>query len=146
LIDTSLHPAAWTPFLARCKEQRITLVTIRPVEVEFCNGAESSEKLNTKRELVKNIVDDFILPINSCIFEKYLPSLVAKYGQYGRGISLTDYILAGCLMQHARDMLLLTKNPSDFPSACFQLESHILLSQFRTLQCYGIYAYVEKPN
>lgn len=138
--DSTAYPTVFLEFLERSKENEVTFVTIDPVVAEFTRGAESEGILNLKLETIKKIID-VVMPILPDYLSKYVPQLIKKYKSMGRGVSLTDFLLAATLMHHKHDMLLLTKNPSDFPLYVFSLKCYVVLSLNRALQIYGVYAY-----
>lgn len=137
-IDALLHPREFAVFFNDCKKADITLVTIDPVIAEFTSGAESKTRLKEKIDFVNGIIT-FQLPITPDVITKNIPLLIAKYGPKGKGVSHVDYLLAGMLVKHANDLLLLTKNAKDFPTSIFDLCSHFVISIDRSLQTYGVY-------
>lgn len=105
----------------------MTLVTIVPVVVEFTRGSDNTRIYNEKTLLIKDVVGDYLLPIVPKVFYEEIPNLVEKYGQDGKKVSLTDFTLAAMTKIHKRDLFLLTKNPQDFPTTIFGVESYFLL-------------------
>jgi hypothetical protein len=139
--DYSAYPEIFFDFVSQCKKNAVTLVTIAPVIAEFTRGFDSAKIFQDKTNLIKEIVGDYLLPIHPDVFSKEIPWLVEKYGQAGKAISLTDFSLGAMIKIHKADLCLVTKNPADFPTSIFSLESHFLLELERGLQVYGIYCY-----
>lgn len=110
------------------------------VATEFTRGSDTLEIYLEKTTLVKNVVD-LLLPINPNILNQEISWLTKHYGQIGKNISLTDFILAAQTKFHYRDLCLLTKNPKDFPTTIFSVKTHFLLQIDRGLQVYGVYFY-----
>ncbi len=95
-IDAMSHKQEFGDFFKNCKKNDITLVTIDPVVFEFTQGAENPDKLESKIKFISGIVD-YILPINSDLFTKYIPSLILEYKENGKGLSITDLLLGATL-------------------------------------------------
>jgi hypothetical protein len=144
--DYSSYPEVFFEFVEDCKKNSITLVTNIAVSTEFTRGSDTPSIFIQKTALVKKIIDSF-LPINSNIFDIEIPLLTERYGQIGKSISVTDFVLAAQTKLYSNDLCLLTKNPKDFPSSIFTLKTHFLLRLERGLQVYGVYCYQkEKPE
>lgn len=138
--DYSAHPEIFLDFVNSCKEHGITLVTIMPVVTEFTQGSDTQAIFNAKTALINEIID-YLLPIHPGVFKTEIPWLVENYGQVGKKVSLTDFCLAATTKIHNTDLLLVTKNPHDFPTSIFSVDCYFLLRLERALQVYGVYTY-----
>lgn len=136
-IDTLSHEKEFIDFFDKCKKNNTFLVTIDPVKIEFNRGAENQSRLKVKRQLINSIVD-YCLPIHASVYDQHIPFLVEKYREGGKTVSLTDFFLGSLLIQHQKDLCLLTKNPKDFPLSIFQLKSYVILKMNRALQVYAV--------
>lgn len=143
--DYSSHPNVFVDFVEKCKEQEITFVTNVPVVTEFLRGSDKPDIFNQKSALIKKIIGDYLLPVTPSILNEEVPWLVENYGQIGKSISITDFILAAQTKAHS-DLYLVTKNPSDFPSSIFSVKTYFLLQLERGLQVYGIYCFEQKSG
>ncbi len=139
--DYSSYPEIFSNFVAECRSNNITLVTIIPVVAEFTKGSDTKNIFKQKTLLIKEIIGDYLLPILPKVFTEEIPWLVEKYGQAGKAVSLTDFCLAAMTKIHAKDLCLLTKNPKDFLASIFNLKTYFLIQLERGLQVYGIYFY-----
>jgi len=144
LLDTSVfidafnHFEEFARFFNECKRGNVTIVTVSPVIAEFTKGVENTKKLSEKLSFVDSIID-IKLPISPDIINKYIPNLVSQYKAKGKSVSYVDFILAGLVDKYERDLVLLTKNPVDFPLSVFNLYSYFVIKMDRALQVYGIY-------
>lgn len=141
--DYSSYPEDFGKFVNSCKKHGITFVTNVAVVTEFSRGSDTTQIYAQKTALVETIID-FVLPITPQVFLEEIPWLTEKYGQMGKVVSLTDFILAAQTKQHSTDLCLLTKNPKDFPTSIFSVKTHLLLELERGLQVYGVYYYKKR--
>lgn len=139
--DYSAYPETFHGFVQSCRDSEITLVTVAPVITEFTKGSDTPQIYADKSELVKEVVQDYILNIHPKVFLKEIPLLTKEYGQRGKAVSMTDFILAAMTKIYKNDLCLLTKNPKDFPTSIFTMEGYFLLKLDRALQVYGVYSY-----
>lgn len=137
-IDAFLHPVEFTDFFNECKQHDVFLTTVKPVIVEFTKGVKDNRSLKERLEFVESIID-LQLPVHPKVNEVLIPQLVKSYGQIGRGLSYVNFILGGLINKHKRDLLLMSKNPADFPLSIFDLNNHLIIKMNRALQIYGIY-------
>ncbi|MBI4097384.1 MAG: type II toxin-antitoxin system VapC family toxin [Candidatus Levybacteria bacterium] len=120
------------------------LATIDAVILEFIKGAQSNEKLKEKKKFVEQIIESY-LHEDRKIFS-YAFKLVEMYKEEGKSVSMTDFILGATLMYyHKNNLLLLTKNPSDFPTNIFKLKTYMNLFHRKAIQSYGVYSF-EQDN
>jgi len=145
LLDTSFfgdyasHPTLLIEFVENCKKNDVILATTMPVVTEFTGGSDTPVIYKSKIELVKSVTEYF-LPISANVFQTAVPWLTEQYGQIGKAISMTDFMLAALINIHP-DLCLLTKNPQDFPTSVFKVKTYFLLQLERALQVYGVYCF-----
>lgn len=140
-IDATNHSQAFFELFAQMKQVGAKLVTVDQVAFEFTKGGQSKDVVLAKREQIAEIVELSNLPIRPEVYSTLVPDLIERYGEIGKAISITDLLLAGVLQSYRNDMLLLTKNPRDFPSSVFTLQSHLILQTRQSLHIYGVFGY-----
>lgn len=136
-IDCSLNPQVFINFLNSLKQNQITLTTIDLVKIEFLKGAPELNKFKEKESLF-NSITDHIIPITADI-TKNVYSLINKYKINGAALSVTDLYLGACLSKFKNNLLLLTKDTTDFPQNIFNIKSIINITYPRSIHLYGIY-------
>lgn len=141
--DYSSYPEIFLDFVNTCKENEITFVTNVPVVTEFSKGSDTELIFSEKTALIKKVVD-YLLPVTPAVFQTEVPWLTDRYGQAGRSVSTTDFILAAQTKIHVNDLCLVTKNPHDFPMSLFSVKTYFLIQLERALQVYGIYYFDPK--
>ncbi len=127
-------------FVEECRKNQIILVTNAAVTTEFSKGSDTAQIFIEKSALVNNLID-YLLPILPDVFNVEIPWLTEQYGQIGKSVSTTDFILAAQTKMHPNDLCLVTKNPKDFPTSIFSVQTYFLLQLERGLQVYGVYFY-----
>lgn len=139
-IDTSLNTSEFEQFFNLLRQNGITIVTIDAVVAEFLKGAPDKQKLNAKLALVDEIAETH-LPVTKDIFDN-IYMLIDLYKEEGKGVSTTDLLLGGMLVQYQPNLFLLTKNTTDFPTNIFNLATHLNLLHRKAIQSYGVYNYL----
>lgn len=136
-IDSFLNPKEFGGLFNELKTQGTTLISLDVVKIEFLKGAPNIEKYRQKEEFFNQIVD-VCLPITNETFVN-LYKLVQIYKEVGKSLSVTDLLLGASLMQYERNLFLLTKNTTEFPTNIFNLQSYINISYTKGLHSYGVY-------
>lgn len=142
-IDASIHPSEFTELVNVLKVNDVTLVTIKPVIVEFLKGAADKTRANEKLKIVNDIIETS-LPITDNILDLSL-ELTSKYGVEGKSLSVTDILLGAFLLFYNENLLLVTKNTTDFPDNIFKVETFFNLIHRKGIQSYGLYT-IRKPH
>lgn len=137
-IDAFLNPVEFGKFFNNLKMQDNTLVSLDVVKIEFLKGAPNSEKYKQKEEFFNQIIDA-CLPTTNEMFFNHLYNLIQAYKEDGKSLSVTDLFLGATLMQYKRNLFLLTKNTTDFPTNIFNLASYMNISYTKGLHSYGVY-------
>lgn len=140
-IDAFKNPKEFTKLFNGLKENGVVLVTMDTVLIEFTKGAFDSKKFEDKKRFVKEIIETF-LPIDKEILDDSL-SFVDFYKEEGKDVSVTDFILAGCLAKFGKNIFLMTKDIKDFPTNIFEMETYFNLFHRKAIHNYGIYRYLE---
>lgn len=139
-IDAFLHSVEFGKFFNDLKTQRITLVSLDAVKIEFLKGAPNVEKYNQKKDFFDQIVDACLTTTNETFTNVY--KLIQMYKADGKSLSVTDLLLGATLMQYKKNLFLLTKNTTDFPTNIFNLVSYMNISYIKGLHSYGVYTKV----
>lgn len=137
-IDAFLHPSQFGDFFNRLKDNNCTLVTIKPVLLEFVKGATTDKKFDEKKGFVDSIIESF-LPITDDILDNAF-DLVKEYRIEGKDLSLTDFILGGIAVKYKRSIYLLTKDISDFPTNIFTRITYFHLFHRKAIHSFGLYS------
>ena len=140
-IDSAIYSKEFKKLVKKLKENNNTFVTIDVIKAEFTVGTQNKGSLDSKNKLIDQIVD-YVLPTPPDIFNKHLHSLIETYGPKGKGLSIADLILGSSLQRYS-DILLLTKNPKDFPKPLTKLNTYFLMDLDKGLQTYAL---LEKNN
>lgn len=138
-IDAFLNPTQFGEFFNKLRDADIVLVCIDVVKAEFLKGALSDLKYDEKVSFFEQICNT-ILPINSNIFANLYP-LIKEYKETGKSLSETDLLLGAELKFYGKNLLLLTKNTTEFPTNIFKLETQFNISYTKGLHSYGVYTY-----
>lgn len=138
-IDASINFSEFEQFFNQLRSHNITIITIDAVVIEFLKGASDQRKLDTKFDLVNEIIETR-LPISNEIFDN-IHNLLDLYKEEGKGVSMVDLLLGGMLVQYKPNLFLLTKNTTDFPTNIFNLTTHLNLLHRKSIQSYGVYNY-----
>lgn len=138
-IDTSISTSEFTEFFKQLKLNDVTIVTIDAVIMEFLKGAPDQQKLEAKLALVNEIIETR-LPITKEVFDN-IETLLRLYKEEGKGVSVVDLLLGGILVQYPKNLFLLTKNTTDFPTNIFNLATYLNLLHRKAIQSYGVYNY-----
>lgn len=136
-IDCLLNPLPFADFFNKLKNEKVILITIDLVKIEFLKGAPDIQKYKEKSELIENIIDDTIPitpDINNNVYE-----LIKKYGLDGKALSETDLFLGAVLMKFRKNIYLLTKNTTDFHLRIFELRSIINTIYSKGVHSFGLY-------
>lgn len=112
-----------------------------PVEIEFTKGVEP-EELQQRYQLLKLLTDQKI-PLHDSLYADHMPYLVSRYRREGAKMSLADLYLGALTRRHQTDLLLLSRNLTDFPTNIFSRDSELLIKKRRTIHVYGLYSYSE---
>lgn len=138
-IDVSLNPTQLTKFLNELKENDCTFFTSELVVAEFVKGAITKDKIRQKEELVGSIIESYIQltqkTLENCI------QLIKVYGEDSKSLSITDLLLGSLLLDSPEELLLITKNTTDFPTNIFKLETCFNIIHRKAIQTYGVYSY-----
>ncbi|MBI3069827.1 MAG: PIN domain-containing protein [Candidatus Levybacteria bacterium] len=137
-IDAFLHPSEFAEFFNKLKDRNCTLVTIKPVLIEFVKGTTTDKKLDEKKSFVESIIESY-LPVTDDIFDNSL-DLIEQYRIEGKDLSLTDFILGGVVLKYKRSIYLLTKDISDFPTNIFTMLTYFNLFHRKAIQNIGVYS------
>ena len=137
-IDASLHDLQFKKFFNAIRNCPADLVSLDVVRMEFLKGVPNSERYFEK-ELFFNEIISACLPITEAIFTHGY-RLIQQYKEDGKTASVTDLLLGAALMTYKENLLLLTKNTTDFPTNIFSLVSHINIVYRKGLHSYGLYA------
>ena len=138
-IDALVHPVQFGTFFNQLKENNVQLTTIYAVLMEFVKGVPAT-KFQERIVFIEQVIGNYFLPITKEMYDSSL-SLIALHKEEGRGVSITDLLLGGALMQDQNNLLLLTKNISDFPRNIFTLETFCHLLHRKAIQNYGVYSF-----
>lgn len=138
-IDAFLNPVRFGEFFNNLRTQETTLVSLDVVKTEFLKGAPTVEKYNQKKEFFDQIIEACLPTTNETFVNLY--KLIQMYKENGKSLSVTDLFLGATLMQYKRNLFLLTKNTTDFPTNIFTLESYINISYTKGLHTYGVYSF-----
>jgi predicted nucleic acid-binding protein len=138
-IDAFKNPSDFAAFFNVLKENDVTLLTVDPVIIEFLQGSGTQEKYVEKDKFLHEIIDTCLPVVKETFTNVFL--LIKQYREEGKDLSVTDFLLGGILMQYKKNLFLMTKDTSDFPTNIFDLETHIIASHRKALQSYGIYSY-----
>lgn len=141
-IDALLNPGEFGGLFETLRNNGIILVTIEPVLIEFVQGTFDEKKMNDKKEFIDTFVESY-LPIPKTLFTN-IERLLLEYREDGKGLSMTDLILGAMLMQFPSNLLLLTKNTTEFPTNIFTLSTHMNLLHRKGIHSYGVYYYESK--
>lgn len=138
-IDAYNNPIKFGAFFNDVKDHGVALVTIEPVILEFLKGAPNLNKYREKLNFLTELIDITIeIPPETY---KNSHKLILSYNEEGRGVSITDFLLGGMIMNSHGKLLLMSKNTTDFPTNIFKLETFINLIRRKSIQSYGIYSY-----
>lgn len=137
-IDALIHPVEFGNFYNELKDHDVILVTLLSVKAEFLKGAVNAAKYQIKEKIIANFIDSY-LPESDTTYDN-LFELIKRYGEQGKGLSITDLLLGATLLKYPKQLLLMTKNTAEFPLNIFQLKTHLLLSHNKGLQSYGFYS------
>lgn len=138
-IDVLINPIQFTNLLKELKENGCNLFTTELVAAEFIRGTVSIDKILQREKLIEDIIESY-LPITNQTFENCL-KLIKLYGEDSKSLSITDLLLGSFLVDNPKELLLITKNITDFPTNIFKLETFINLIYRKSIQTYGIYSY-----
>lgn len=138
-IDAFLNPVEFAEFFNKLHDADVVLVSLDVVKAEFLKGAANQAKYEEKEKFFSEIVDA-LLPINNYIFES-LYEIIKEYKETGKSLSITDLLLCAELEFYGKNLFLLTKNTTEFPTNIFKLESQFNISYTKGLHAYGVYSY-----
>jgi len=136
-IDAFLNSVEFGKFFNDLKTHGATLVSLGAVKTEFLKGAPNVEKYNQKKDFFDQIVDACLPTTNDTFTNVY--KLTQMYKADGKSLSITDLLLGATLMQYKKNLFLLTKNTTDFPTNIFNLASYMNISYIKGLHSYGLY-------
>ena len=145
LLDTSVfidgfaHPSEFARFFNRLKANNTTLVTISSVLSEFLKGSTTEAIFNKKKEFVEDIVETTLPDIN---LQDNVEILIKKYGIESKDLSITDLYLGATLVKYGRNICLLTRDLSDFPTNIFKRVTFLNLAHTKGIFTFGVYCYV----
>lgn len=138
-IDALLHLEEFESLILQLKTNGTRLITIEPVIIEFLKGLPNKEKFDERIQLISKTADE-IFPVSADTL-RYSTYLVEQYGEDGKGMSVVDIILGGIILEYRNNLLLLTKNTTDFPTNIFAFKSYFHLVLKRAIQVYALYGY-----
>jgi predicted nucleic acid-binding protein len=140
LLDTSFFIDAarysFDSFVSKLVDHDVSLVTIDVVKAEFMKGSNVAQR-EKKTGLINRIIEG-ILPTNPEIHSEVIHTLISNFGEKAKGISIPDIIIGAVLQQYDSDLLLLTKNPKDFPKPLTKLETYFLMDLDQGLHTYAV--------
>jgi predicted nucleic acid-binding protein len=140
-IDAFTHTKEFSKFFSQCKDNGIPLVTLNEVLFEFLKGAPEKEKLLEKKAYLEEIIEAY-LPIQNNIY-KHVEILLNHYKFESKSLSITDLLLGAALVRYGKNLVLMTKNITEFPTNIFELETYINLIHIKAIHNYGFYSF---PN
>ncbi|MBI3619989.1 hypothetical protein HY214_02485 [Candidatus Roizmanbacteria bacterium] len=120
------------------KDLNVTLVTIKPVVIEFTSGSADKERARVKREYLDKIVES-LLPITEEIYDKAI-SLVVEYGLAGKDLGVTNFLLGSLLQKYSGNLLLFSRNTNDFLTNLFSVKTIVNMIHKRAIWSYGLYS------
>lgn len=137
-IDAFSHPSEFANFFNQLKENKTALVTIDTVLFEFLKGSPNESKFNEKKKFLEDIVETF-LPIRD--FQTEVEKIIKEYNIESKDLSVTDLYLGATLTKYRKNLCLLTKDLSDFPSYIFERITFLNLLHSKAIHPYGVYCY-----
>jgi predicted nucleic acid-binding protein len=138
-IDTSLNPSSFLSLFNDLKTNGVTLLTIKPVLMEFVEGAADPIRFKEKSQIIDNIIEAY-LPITEEIFEESL-NLIKDYGPDGKGLGVTDFLLGALLKKFKGNLFLFSKNTNDFLTNIFPVVSTANMIYRKGIHTYGVYSF-----
>lgn len=138
-IDAFSHLKEFANFFNQLKseEQQTTLVTTEHVLIEFLKGSSTETRLSEKKDFLEKAIDAY-LPYTPDLL-KYIFELLKIYKIDSKDISLTDLYLGGLLVKYRKNIFLLTKDLTDFPTYIFNRATYVTLLEAKTIRNYGVY-------
>jgi len=136
-IDASLHPGEFTDLFSKMRSSGVTLVTLDSVKAEFFKGAPNRNKLKDKEKIVDDIIKT-CLTVDDITYNNTF-ELIKRYLQDGASLSITDFLLGATLLKHPKNLMLLTKNTTEFPISIFDLKTYFNILYNKGLHTYGVY-------
>ncbi len=136
-IDAFLNDKEFSELFNNLKDNNTILVTIDAVKIEFLQGAQDEARYEKKEEFFEQIVPT-CLPTKDTVFDNVY-ELIRAYKEDGKSLSVTDLLLGAILMQYKRNLFLLTKNTTEFPTGIFILATYFNISYTKGLHSYGVY-------
>lgn len=143
LIDAVRHPEKFASIIKSILDCNVQLITIDAVLIEYYKGSNNKEDISRK-EAVLNSLNLTVVPTDKNIAQNGL-ELAVVYQHNGKGVSVTDYYLAGALMKYNKShACLLSRDHSDFPSSIFKKEAYLVVDYERSVQTFILYSFDEK--
>jgi len=153
-IDAFPHLKAFTPLITALKNNPTRLGTTDAVVVEYIRGAKNKEKYKEKLSFIENIIDICFSYVRSGkeysrksnkglgFAEEYeLYELTAQYAEFGKGVSVTDFMLGSLAKRYPKSIYICSRDAADFPTTTFNRVSYFNVFGVRTMWCHGIYQY-----
>lgn len=140
LIDAFGHNKEFGNFFNKLKDNDSTLITTSLVLNEFLKGSSTDEKFNNKKEFVLDIVESILPTVD---VQEYIEILIRKYGIESKDLSEADLNLGGSLARYGKNIFLLTRDLSDFPTTIFSRVSFLNVSFSKGVFVYGLYSYIK---
>lgn len=120
----------------------VTLVTTEHILIEFLKGSTTEIRLEEKKAFFEKIIDAYIPCAPDLL--KNLLELLKLYKIDSKDLSLTDLYLGALLVKHRKNICLLTKDLTDFPTRIFNRVTYVTLLESNTIRNYGVYNF--DPN
>lgn len=128
--------------ISTAKSNSVHLVGNEAILLELLKNSKSKKEYDNKAGLYLRIIEaDLPLDINSL---KAAQRMAIAYGKLGKGVSFTDFILAGALERYGnKNTYLLTVNHKDFPSKILDRKAVFSLEVGEEVRSFAIYGYSE---
>lgn len=137
-IDAFIHLKDFGVLFNQLKiEHNVTLVTTEHVLIEFLKGSTTETRLDEKKAFFEKTIDAY-LPCAPDLLKSVL-ELLKLYKIDSKDLSLTDIYLGGLLVKYRKNICLLTKDLTDFPTHIFNRITYATLLETNTIRNYGVY-------
>jgi len=137
-IDAFSHIKDFGVLFNQLKVQHnVTLVTTEHVLIEFLKGSTTETRLDEKKAFFEKIIDAY-LPCRPDLLKNLL-ELLKLYKIDSKDLSLTDLYLGALLVKYRKNIFLLTKDLTDFPTHIFNRATYATLLEANSIRNYGVY-------
>ena len=147
-IDASYDEDIFGSIVNELRSNKIKLLTIAPVVLEFCRGTKTQNDLAKKQDLVKSIIDEAALSIDNSIDQAVIEQTIPAYRSRGLQTSVVDLYLAATLMRFSNEpFFVLSSDLRAFPPDLFKLEGLFPIETQDVNRIYGIFQCItDKPS